>query len=300
MELIEFHFNQMKLRVLKSMIEAQKKFGVKLAFSDIRSQIISEENKEEIDNSLVYRCLTMLEDEGYIEIDRKSYRHLYHTDHYLIEQALKRLKEAKMKVLLELKKSLDEEKSAISKVDSSKLVKKLQKFLSGPLVKNQPRFAYGLEGIYWMIDNEIYDKAKTGDIIRMTLDWVKPDQERENQRYTIARELSKRGVKIKVLTHADQDFDSISFEFRIKMYSQLKNLNTKVNARISANSSNTYQFVARNNLGIVLIVSENPLTGMWIPRASNQSLVNDAVERFDDDFSGSRDMQDMFQEEKKR
>ena len=48
------------------------------------------------------------------------------------------------------------------------------------------------------------------------------------------------------------------------------------------------------DVGIVLIVAENPLTATWIPRNTNPSLVDDAIERFDNEFENSFNPEDVF------
>ena len=52
----------------------------------------------------------------------------------------------------------------------------------------------------------------------------------------------------------------------------------------------TYQFVGRNSEGILLIVSENPLSVTWLPRSANPELLDNAIQSFDKDYSEGSDV----------
>ena len=63
--------------------------------------------------------------------------------------------------------------------------------------------------------------------------------------------------------------------------------------RIYERKDATYQFVGRGDEGIVLIVSENPMSGTWIPRSSNPELVDNAIKTFDDDYAAGIDIAEI-------
>ena len=63
--------------------------------------------------------------------------------------------------------------------------------------------------------------------------------------------------------------------------------------RICERKDSTYQFVGRKDEGIVLIVSENPMSATWIPRSANADLVDNAIETFDADYDAGKDIADI-------
>ncbi len=52
----------------------------------------------------------------------------------------------------------------------------------------------------------------------------------------------------------------------------------------------TYQFISKNREGIVLIVSESPLSANWMPRTGHVELVDDAIDNFNADFEKGIDL----------
>ena len=64
-------------------------------------------------------------------------------------------------------------------------------------------------------------------------------------------------------------------------------------SRVTFKKTKTYQSVSLNRDGIVLIVSEDPYTGVWVPRTVNSKLVDDVINSFDEDFENAVDLLEL-------
>jgi hypothetical protein len=75
-----------------------------------------------------------------------------------------------------------------------------------------------------------------------------------------------------------------------KVLNQMQSRGGKVGCRVLPRTDATYQFIGRNTEGIVLIVSESPLSATWLPRSSNAELVDNAIDNFDSDYEKGTDL----------
>ena len=77
-----------------------------------------------------------------------------------------------------------------------------------------------------------------------------------------------------------------------KLLADMRRRGNEVGYRVLPREDATYQFIGRNNEGIVLIVSESPLSATWLPRSSNVELVDNAIDSFDSDYEKGTDLLD--------
>ena len=67
-------------------------------------------------------------------------------------------------------------------------------------------------------------------------------------------------------------------------------MGASVGYKVFPRKYSTYQFIARNSEGIVLVVSESLLSATWIPRSANPELVDNAIDAFDRDYEMGTDL----------
>ncbi|MGY5852956.1 MAG: hypothetical protein RTU92_05255 [Candidatus Thorarchaeota archaeon] len=293
-EMIDISVSEKRMKVLAALLSLSTSSASAVGFEELYEKIGNYEGGHPGAKPLIYRSLTSLEEEGYLSVNRSSYRHEYWTEFHMIRKALDKRKNDTIQNAEREKQELQNLQREIDRIDLGELAARLVLEMSGKKQHRKPRYALGPESTYWLIDNEIYDKARSGDVIRFTMDWIDPTLEHEMNRQTRGDELLKRGVEIRSLLSKESLEDETVYERRAEVYRDWMEKDRKLNVRIRLESSRTYQFVSLNSDGIVLIVAENPLTATWIPRKANPSLVEDAITRFDADFDSAFDPSQVF------
>ncbi len=283
-----------RMRVLASILVLEEEVGTMFSFEEIYKKLREIEGKHPGKKPLIYRYLTTLEESGFIEINRYGYRHEYRSDFHRIQRAFENIKKTRIRDLEEKRNGLRDLKDFLLKIDLNDLSSTLIQDLTGSKPQMKPRYALGPENVYWLIDREIYAKAGSGDIIRFVLDWVNPEMEAKLNRQEWGDQLLSKNIEIKTLLQKESLMDDSVYARRATPYREWKKKGWKIGVRIRLDSSKSYQFASLNEDGIVLIVAENPLTATWIPRETNPSLVQDAIERFDLDFENSFDPESIF------
>ncbi|MFW9843540.1 MAG: hypothetical protein ACFFEV_03075, partial [Candidatus Thorarchaeota archaeon] len=142
-----------------------------------------------------------------------------------------------------------------------------------------------------LIDDKVYDSLKKGDEVRFALEWMSRVDVLTPARVGRLMKLMEDGVNFRGLEH-----NKISKEHREafkQLTLQYREQGHKPGFRICDKQDSTYQFVGRNDVGIVLIVSENPMSATWIPRSSNPDLVDNAIQTFDADYELGIDIEDI-------
>ncbi len=294
LEELGIDITEKRMRILASLLLLQEETGNPTTFDEIYRRLREIEGKHPGKKPLIYRNLTNLEDSGFIEVNRVGYRNEYWSDFQRIKQTIEDIKKSRVLELEEEKEDLSSIQKALMEIDLNELTTSLIQEMTGSKPEVRPRYAFGTENVYWLIDREIYGKARKGDIIRFVLDWVNPEMETKLNRQEWGNQLLSKGVEIRTLLQKESLMDDGVYKRRAIPYREWREKGWKLSVRIRLDTKPSYQFASLNDVGIVLIVAENPLTATWIPRETNPPLVNDAIERFDTDFDNSFNPEAVF------
>ena len=289
LDIIGFSLTDWRARVLKAILITQGNQGAPVAFDEICLSLQNENLEKRIAQPLVYRSLSSLEKDGYIEVDKSRYKHRYWTGIDIIHAALEKAKAMSLAGLRERAKQADSDMESISNASISSLATKLVEAITGNPAQQRARFAQGYDDIYSMSMNTVYAPSEKGDVVRICLDWISSEPSKAAERIMDILRLLERGVEIRALGHTiwtptDEGGVRLSFFYR-----SVRDEGLPLTLRIHPRTERTYQFISKNHDGIVLIVSENPPTATWIPRGVNPYLVDDAISSFDKDFTAGVD-----------
>ena len=274
--------------ILGALLKAQKEPTDFIDFETLREQLAIDEGARKGKNSLIYRSLSWLEKEGFLKIDKSGHKHGYNSSIALIEKALDRIVSRKIETLeMELEKS-DSEVDMLSSIISDTVAEDIIGLAAGKRKIEKPVFAQGWDNILKLLDDKVYRGLKKGDVIRITVEWLSHHDFMAPKRLKGAEKLYEKGVEFRSLDQ-DRGERKIREQFKEPM-KKWREKGYKIGYQIRHRKDSTYQFIGRNSEGIVLVVSESPLSATWLPRSSNQELVDNAIDSFDADYNLGTDI----------
>jgi len=276
--------------VLGALLKAQKEPTDFIDFETLREQLAKDEGSKRGKDPLIYRSLSWLETQGFLEIDKSSHKHGYNTTISIMEKAVAKIIAIKIDLLEKELQQLDSEISNLSKMEEriSSITNRLVDLSVDKKDGEMPSFAQGWDNILQMLDEKVYKNLRKGDVVRITIDWLFQQDYMNSTRLKQLEQLYKKGVETRTLDRNGRDekvrknFREIILQWREKGYS--------VGYQIFPRKDATYQFVGRNTEGIVLIVSESPLSATWMPRNTNPEIVDNAISTFEKDYDAGTDL----------
>ncbi|MHA2080806.1 MAG: hypothetical protein ACW99H_06650 [Candidatus Thorarchaeota archaeon] len=277
--------------VLGALLKAQKDSTEFIDFETLREQLSIEEGSKKGKDSLIYRSLSWLDKEGFLKIDKSSYKHGYNSGIAILEGALARIVLKKTKILEKELKQIDSEVVALSEMESDIMASGVIDLAAGKRKLERPVFAQGWENIVGLVRDKVYKNLKMGDIVRVSLEWLTQTDYMNPEGLMNAEKLLEIGVEFRSIDY-DRGERKIRDNFR-KILVKMNEGGYKIGYRIFPRKDATYQFIARNTEGIVLVVSESPLSATWLPRSSNPELVENAIDNFDSDYELGTDLLDF-------
>jgi Fe2+ or Zn2+ uptake regulation protein len=290
LDLMGFDTNEQRFSVLRIALQKHHRQGIPIDFASIYEQLKTESGGKDIRRSQVYRSLMSLENDGYIQGDRGS-----HPFHYAAtpETLIAAFGDAKAKTLKTLEMRCEEINSEIDGLSGLNLIRlaiDTIEIATGVPSTATAAFAEGHDQIRELTDNEIYSATRKGDTLRVSLGWTCSIPNITQARIETLMEPVKRGARTKVLLGKHWEEDDSTIAPLRKAYESLLQDNRDVAVRLRTTKDSTYQLVARNNEGILLIVSEEPPAATYIPRSVNERLVDDAIASFDAEFEKGVDL----------
>jgi hypothetical protein len=290
---LELELNRKDMRVLAALIKSQSDPSDYVDFTTLREQLAIDEGGKKGEDPLIYRSLSWLEKKGFIQVDRSERKHGYNSNVVLMHKAFRSELEVRSQ---ELKTELDEvdlENSTISNINPATLAEDFLSLAAGGQTIERPIFAEGLDNIFNLLDNKIYRGLKKGDLVRFTVEWLIDNDTIQPDRLNVLGTLMAKGVRFHGLEHNRLPKKRRRQLKRVTEDYQNKGLSPQF--RIFPRKDSTYQFVGRNREGIVLFVSEKPLSATWLPLQSNPDLVNSAIDSFDSDFNAGTDIMEFME-----
>ena len=276
--------------VLGALLKAQKDPSEFIEFESLRKQLAIEEGSRKGKDSLIYRSLSWLESEGFLRIDKGGHKHGYNSNIATIEKALAKLVTRSIKSSEKELRDIDSKVTVLSDMNSDVMASRLIELLAGKMKIERPVFAQGWEEIVKLLDDKVYNGLKKTDVVRIKLEWLAHIDYLTRDRILNMRRIVEKGVEIRALDN-DRGEEELRQQLK-RVLASLRETGGNVGYMIFPRKDATYQFVSRNTEGIVLIVSESPLSATWLPRSGNTELVDNAIENFDKDYELGTDLLD--------
>ena len=276
--------------VLGALLKAQKSPTEYIDFESLREQLAIEEGSRKGKDSLIYRSLSWLESNGFLRIDKGGHKHGYNSNIATIERALAKLVAKTIKSSERDLRDIDSKVTILSDMNSDIIASRMIELLAGNMKIEKPVFAQGWENIVKLLDDKVYSGLKKGDVVRIKLEWLAHIDYLTRERIFNMRKILEKGVEIRALDN-DRGEEEVRQQLK-KVLVKMHETGGEVEYMVFPRNDATYQFISRNTEGIVLIVSESPLSATWLPRSSNSELVDNAIENFDKDYELGTDLLD--------
>lgn len=291
LRMIDLDRSRKDMVVLGALLKAQEEPSTFIDFETLREQLAKDEGGRKGKDSLIYRSLSWLEKEGFLRIDKSQQRHGYNSNLSIIERAINKRLAKTIKELEGSLKKTSSEGTGLSDLNTNFMATELVDYILGKRKIEKTIFAQGWEDFMKMIIDKVFSGLSTGDVIRITLEWIiQHDYMGESTLKKTVQMLAK-GVEFRSLDH-DRSEKVIRETFK-KIIPGWREKGYHAGYKVLPRKDATYQFVARNKEGIILVVSESPFSVTWIPRSSNPELVDNAIESFDRDYEIGIDIMDF-------
>ncbi len=277
--------------ILGALLKAQGEPADYIDFETLREQLAKDEGSRRGKDPLIYRSLSWLEKEGFVKIDSSGHKHGYNSSIAIIERALERIVSQHIVTMQKNLKQIDSKVNVLSEINSEALASGLIDLVAGTSKIEKPIFAQGIDNILNLLDDKVYKGLKKGDVVRIKLEWLSQGDYLNARRVLNAEKLLKKGVEFRALDH-NRGEKKLRKDVRRSIINWRKEFDT-VGYRVFPRKDATYQFVSRNTEGIVLVVSESPLSATWLPKVVNPELVDNAIESFDSDYNLGTDILDF-------
>ncbi len=285
LEVIGFGGDENKTKVLAAIVKSRTHSRDWVSFKDLYAQLLLEKGSTHVAEPLVYRALSDLEEEGYISVDRSGYRHGYQSNLSQITSALRTKIITTKKSIRDKIKHLSRDLEVINDLENSPPTQILLESVTEARLEERTEYVTGIDTVRSLIDEKIYARARKGDIVRISTSWTRSHWSQAEQRFSRLGLLARREAVIRVLTSKQWVVPGTTGEALKKYYEELKDVSTQIEVRRRTSEKAIYQMVARNVDEMVLIVSENPVSAIFIPRNANPMLIDSSVRAFDNEFS---------------
>ncbi|TFF96089.1 hypothetical protein EU546_02075 [Candidatus Thorarchaeota archaeon] len=292
--------------LLRAILSIQQDPPVPLKFQDIYDGLMREDPSAKLSKAYVHRVLKSLVDSKMIRVGSpKSRRKKYIADANTLMAGLEYLKSRKT---VEIEQAISALKTQLDKMDSLDCGHAAQEMIRGFTGREQEvssRIVRGVDELHRVLRYNMLEVAEEGDIVRATMLWAGPFIEGSSERTKKFVDAAARGVEVRYLVSTDLfRFDSDpsaplqkeAFHGIIQQVHQLRAKGLKFDVRLYLGPK-TYNQVSLNNQGMVLIVTENPVTATWMTRQFNPDLIDNAVAAFDKDWERATSILEMTPEQ---
>jgi hypothetical protein len=291
LELIGLDRTRKDMVILGALFKAQKEPSDFIDFETLREQLAKDEGARKGQDPLIYRSLSRLEKKGFLKIEKGGHKHGYISDIKLLERAIAKLVTKNITSLEKELIEIDSDVAMLSEMNSETMAFGIIDISAGKKRIEKPVFAQGWDNILKLLDDKVYRGLKKGAIVRIKLEWLSQIDYLRPKRTLNIEKLLSSGVELRALDH-DKGEKALRSNMR-DLLVKMRSIGGNVGYRIVPRRERTYQFIGRNTEGIVLVVSESPLSATWLPRSSNTELVENAIENFDRDYELGTDLLDF-------
>ena len=291
-EILGISISSRNFQILKSIIELTEQNGKPPEFSAIEEKVNTDRD-EPFSKQWIYKCLSDLEKQEMITIDRINKPTAYQTSEVSLQGGLDFLRRARQEELNLRYDKLHEEMKEVGDQSVYDLAYYFVDSLSGKRIERRSGVIEGLENIRRFILLEICEQSKVGDVIRVNtrINFIESNDE-ETPLERLLLSTVQKGVKIKALLAHQSIDEADEANNLINLFRKERDLfseaiiSESVDIRSPTDNLMPYRIIALNNdkMFMFLANSASPDTVALIFREGNPSMVDGVVEKFDSIF----------------
>lgn len=289
--------------VLKAILKIMKKKDAP-TFGDIR-EYLDKSLKKELSKQWIYKCLSNLEDKGFIKVDMIATPKIYRTSSELIKQVIER-------EIAIAKEKLDSEKEEIAKniealenQDMSILTSSVVGMMRDSDKGQNVKFLETLGGVRKAI-LDLLSNTTEGDILRISQKvnmGALETMESSHVDNAILLAAQQEGLQVLALMDFPKtvvgEFGNIVGNYLNTQILALKEVLQSGKVQIKVNSSKIFphRMLSLNKEKLLLTMSEkgyHPNNAVYLTREVNPWLVDDVVDKFDRYWEDAMDLRSLF------
>jgi DNA-binding PadR family transcriptional regulator len=293
------------VQVLGALLKLQSERLIATTVEQIREEV-NLESDTKFSKTWIYKCLSNLEEEGFITVNRIDTPNTYSTGLESIGKALKQHIDQKKIELREEKKMLEEKIRYLREQSSDYLSEILIESMTGVQVETTARVVEGLQNVRNVVITEMTENVSHGDILRITdrgslLEFDGAQSGAVERKIIEAMEngLEIRAIFREELFTSNQD----SGQIRPYLVNARENLvkciiNGRLKIRLAKDPSSSYRMFCYNKEKMLLFLVEDtkPDSVAFVTYEANPILIEDAVDSFDRRWESAYDITDGFAE----
>ncbi|MFW9886953.1 MAG: hypothetical protein ACFFER_02150 [Candidatus Thorarchaeota archaeon] len=237
----------------------------------------------------IYKCLSRLENEGYLVSERISNPRLYKTSEDIIAEALEKKRVSRIDQLKTDREEIGRELKSVKDTSVEDLTMMAYDTIVGSIPIDSSTVIEGIENVRSTLIREIFRKAKPGDIIRTIAPIQAIDRGEETSGVTEFELLmtAAEGIKLCVILVPTEDVSrdpKVMSKYIGGSAELLQQVMVTGNLAIRSPRTplKTYRMVALNEDMMLLYLTHSPASDMaaLVRREDNPGLVNDALNTF--------------------
>ena len=293
--LLGLDLSEVRFLVLKAIAAAKRKSGTSITFNELNEVLTDLRHGKKTAKPQIYRYITELEELGFITVDRSEYRNRYGTNVRLIADSLNSLMDLKRNELEKRSRTIRQEKKELDEIPITRLSREFSLLLTGEELEQHPRVIEGIEAMHNVIESVFYELASSGDIVRATLDWISIPEELEHIRWEAVSQIVARGVEFRIMFRLNSIPSPKTLDMRKEAYQSIRNEFSNISLKQSKKDTKSYDGISLNREGVLLVVTEQPLTAIYVPRSENAELVDSYVDSYDNEFAEAENVIDLME-----
>jgi Fe2+ or Zn2+ uptake regulation protein len=271
------------MQVLKALTEVASRSSEGVTYTDISSHL--KEKGIKLSKVWIYKCLSRLEDEGFVVTERISNPRSYTTSQRIIADALEKKRKAKVDELKSEKEEVSAELESVKNTSVEDLTMMVYNTIVGSVPIDSSTVIEGVENVRSILIKEFFQKAKKGDILRVIAPTQVIDRGGQTSGITEMELLQKAAEGIELRTILVPTEDASRDPGLIAAYiGDLKDILMEAlqggSLKIKSPGAplKTYRMVSLNNDVMLLYLAHAPASDMaaLVRREDNPGLLDDA------------------------
>lgn len=288
------------MQVLKALTEVASRDPEGVTYADLASHL--NEKGIDLSKAWIYKCLSRLENEGFVLTERISNPRLYKTSQEIIADALEKKRKDKVAELKSDREKVEADLKSVKGTTVEDLTMMMYNTIVGSVSIDSSTVIEGVENVRSTLIREFFQKARPGDIIRLMAPIQAIDRDNETSGVTELELLMKaaEGIRLRniLVPTEDASRDPAVISKYIGGLGKLLRevmLTGNLEVRSPTTPLKTYRMVALNTDVMLLYLTHSPASDMAaiVRREDNPGLVDDALNTFDKIWEESVDIMEM-------
>ncbi|MBD3407814.1 MAG: hypothetical protein GF411_16970 [Candidatus Lokiarchaeota archaeon] len=282
-----------EMLILQAILQSLSQGNTSLTSKEIYSTLVTSFGAS-LTRPWVQRLLKKLETTGLIKtVTEGSYRKHYTADINTVISGLEAIRKNQIQEIEEQKEYLEDRLEILSKLNCSQLAQQLFETYSDERPTVKARFLKGLNEIHIVLNDLMETSADPNSKIRVILQWVQStlDDHVENRMQKFLRTAMK-GIEIQYLVGPELlEIDDIEksgfpvdfFKQMLQVLDGFRKQGIPFTVRLYE-GPRTYSHLTIGSEQMVLIITENPMTAIYVSRDFNPDMIDNVCEAFDKEW----------------